>query len=518
MSNVNSVSSNSYSTNSLYGNRNVLSGLATGMDTEAMIQNSVSGYDTKINQLKQKQEKVEWQQDAYRGITDKMIDLSSKYTSYTSSTNLNSALFFSSAVKSVTTGTYADLVSATGKSSSEIQINSVTQLATSARYTVAAGDNNAPDKTLEELGYAGDLQLTVNGQAIEGISADSKVSDIISAINSSDAGVKASYSSLTGEYSFTTKETGSGTSISFGEEERFEGLARLFEGGSDTEGQDAIIDATVNGKNIQLTRASNTFDMDGMSVTVKGTFTGGTGIVPVNISTQTNSDKIVDSIKSFVEEYNAIMKEVHSAYTTAPLTNSSGDAYSPLSEKDKDSMSDTAIEKYETKAKTGILYHDSDLSELYNRMRNIISDVGLNEIGLSAEYDNDSKLTMLKVDEDKLRSVLDSNPDKVKTSFAGDGNQEGIMSKTKQVMDDYASTSSAHYGILVQKAGTTKKAATLLNNTLKKQIDSLDEQITNWQTKMSSRVDYYTKMFTQLEKMVSTMNSQSSMLSGLMGG
>ena len=48
MANVNSITNNTSSTASLYGSRNVLSGLASGMDTEAMIENSVSGYQTKI--------------------------------------------------------------------------------------------------------------------------------------------------------------------------------------------------------------------------------------------------------------------------------------------------------------------------------------------------------------------------------------------------------------------------------------------------------------------------------------
>ena len=104
MASVNSVSNSS---SSIYGNRNVISGLASGMDTESMIENAVSGYKTKISTLQQKRTKVEWQQEVYRSIIGKMASFSDKYTSYASSTNLLSSSFFNQAVKVTAAGKYA---------------------------------------------------------------------------------------------------------------------------------------------------------------------------------------------------------------------------------------------------------------------------------------------------------------------------------------------------------------------------------------------------------------------------
>ena len=139
MANINSLMSSTSSTNSLYGNRNVLSGLASGMDTEAMIENSVSGYKTKITQLEKEQTKYQWKQDAYRSITDKMYDLDQKYTSYTSKTNLYSPSFFNSSISTTPVGNTdaVSKVSATGSSTSDIQIIAA-KAATSARYDVSA--------------------------------------------------------------------------------------------------------------------------------------------------------------------------------------------------------------------------------------------------------------------------------------------------------------------------------------------------------------------------------------------
>ena len=57
-----------------------------------------------------------------------------------------------------------------------------------------------------------------------------------------------------------------------------------------------------------------------------------------------------------------------------------------------------------------------------------------------------------------------------------------------------------------------------MNNTLLKQMKDVEDEISEWQDKMSNKVDYYTNKFTQLELLINQMNSQSSALSGLMGG
>ena len=137
MASITSLSNSNYNTSSIYGSRNVLSGLASGMDTESMIENAVSGIKLKIQNLVKKRTKVEWQQEAYRSIIDKAVNLNTKYTSYSSKTNLLSSSFFNNAVNTITAGAYKDKITASGKSSSDIKINAVKQMAKSATYTVS---------------------------------------------------------------------------------------------------------------------------------------------------------------------------------------------------------------------------------------------------------------------------------------------------------------------------------------------------------------------------------------------
>lgn len=106
-----SVSSlNASAMSSIYGNRNVISGLASGLDTESMIENAVSGIKMKISGLQQDKTKVQWEQEALRSMIDKLVDFNQKFMSYTSDTNLFSPSFFNSAVKVSTVGKFADMI------------------------------------------------------------------------------------------------------------------------------------------------------------------------------------------------------------------------------------------------------------------------------------------------------------------------------------------------------------------------------------------------------------------------
>ena len=832
MASINSVSS---STSSIYGSKNVISGLASGMDTESMIENAISGYKTKISTLQQKRTKVEWQQEVYRSIIGKMASFSDKYTSYASSTNLLSNSFFNQAVKVTATGKYADLVSASGKTSSNVQILGVKQLAKAATYTVsgigdsksavtpgiggstpaatpsftgsavdlgakkelsnvsgsltikyggnrsytidfgeldiyenadklaeairsklgeqtmtlsdgtsvkasekidvkvndegnieffekggagnavtisgatgkikdtlgidpsknestlktkdvelvnrnttlgdyltgkeltltldgvtkkitlpaykndkdyitdlqtkineAFGENkvkvNADDgngfalkfsttqagstlsvsgdaakalgldkaatyvntsKTLGELlkkeddwkpsnriEYVGDVKevenkngeidyydakgnrlkkvekdgnntyyrvddkgeylykFEINGKLVGAFNKDTALETVLTSINSNaDAGVTVNYSKTTNQFQFTARETGASSKIVMGD-----GLAKaLFgdtkgKGDKHPTGQDAIFSMKVNGQELDgISRSSNTFDVDGMSVSLKGTFgaynTNNDKLVDakaaeadaVSFTSSSDADKIVDAIKSMVEDYNAMVTEIKNAYSTMPQQKSNGNYYEPLTEEDKADMSESSIKAYEEKAKQGLLFADRDLSALYTQLTSAISMSGkdgadLKAIGITSNYSNG--LTTLSLNEGKLRAALETDPDKVRDVFsksvASGSSSNGLMQALKSPLDMYSKTQGTK-GILVQKAGSTLAPSTLYKNTLQNKLDDIDTQIEKWQDKMADQVDRYTSKFTALEKLIAQMNSQSSALAGFLG-
>ena len=288
-------------------------------------------------------------------------------------------------------------------------------------------------------------------------------------------------------------------------------------------GQDAKFVVSVNGSEKEMTRGSNTTTIDGLTVKLKGTFEDdGEG---VSFQRDVDSDKIVDALKSMITDYNDMMGEIRKAYATLPYQTSSGafKDYEPLSDEDKATMSESAIKAYEEKAKQGILFGDSNLSNLYGQLRNAFdasSAFGkqLHQMGISVSYNGNDGSSYLTLDENKLRERLESDPDSVMEVFTGSGSQEGVMQGLKTQLDRYSGTIGSTKGILVEQAGSPLSSASLLSNTWQKQIDSIGTEIEKWQDKLSDRVDYYTSMFSRLEVLINQMNSQSSTLAGLMGG
>ncbi|MBR3703879.1 MAG: flagellar filament capping protein FliD, partial [Oscillospiraceae bacterium] len=539
MASINSLmSSSTSSTSSIYGNSNIISGLASGMDTEAMIENAVSGIKNKIASFNQNMVMLEWEQNAYRSIIDKMVSFSEKYLSFTSSTNLRSTAFFDSATKTTASGTYANFLSVSGKSNLDFEIMGASKATTAVlsgsafvdktegenvvsrsletilkdvKANVAEGET-APEKvedlTLAQLGISGEQSLTVTIGGEEKtltFNDGDTVGSVLSKI-SKETGIEASYSTTTGQFYLKSETSGAeGTFTLDGT------LATsLFGVANKTtiEGKNAELEIRVNGEigTRKVSSATNSFDIDGIKVTVKNAFTvdednGQTG---VSFEVGTDTDKIVNAIKSMVEDFNTMANEIKDAYTTKPLTQTNGKRYKPLTEEDAKDMSEDAIKKYEEKAKKGLLFADRDLSGLYDELRSAISDINLEKIGISTAYENGK--TTLKIDEDKLRNVVENDLDAVKEAFTAEPsgtNRGGLMYNLNKTAEKYTKTTGAQKGILIELAGSEKAPASISKNDYKTKMDMLQEQITRWQEKLSDKVDYYTRQFTALEKLIS---------------
>ncbi len=387
-------------------------------------------------------------------------------------------------------------------------------------------------KSLGQLGTfdAAKGTLTIGGVKIGTYTQDTALETIINDINAnSEAGVSVSYSKLTNEFVFTSKATGSAEKIDIGE-----GLGQALFGKVDTSnkdkytaGTDAVFTATVNGKPMEYTRSSNTVDLDGMTVTFEGTFNVDDTEkgADVTFTTKTDTDTVFNAIKSMVDDYNAMVTEIKKAYSDMPLQKSNGSTYEPLTSEDEKGMTESEIKAYEEKAKTGILFMDRDLSSLYSALRDAVVSSGadgayLRSIGINTSYEDG--LTTISLDEKALREALETDLDGVANAFnkskENGAATDGLMTKIQKVTDRYAATTGAVKGILIEKAGSKYAPTAALDNTILDQMKELDKQISTWQSKMSDKVDYYTNKFTQLEKLINQMNSQSSALAGLMGG
>lgn len=380
--------------------------------------------------------------------------------------------------------------------------------------------------------------ITINGKTIE-IEKGASVSSIIDAINSDpDMGVNVSYMQNSDKFVITAKAEGASGEIKLGDPSNSTDITNILFGSIGTNdikaGQDAIVTVQYAGSSeqVNLVRSSNSFTQDGLNITLKGTF----GVYEeqndrdnpadakididknaeagneVTFEAKANTDSLLTTIKDMVAAYNEIVDLVNGLASTKPDRD-----YAPLTDEQKEEMTEEQIEKWEKKAKEGILFGDDLMRGLSSDLRFVISGSfvkELSEIGITeaAGYTSNGKLV---IDENKLKNALEAEPDKVAKLFTDKDN--GLMSNMKKVTDSYAKTWGTK-GSLIQRAGSESAAVSLTDNELYKSMKDIDDIIKQLQTRLKSEQDRYIAQFTRLETAIAQMNSQSSYLSSMSGG
>lgn len=387
------------------------------------------------------------------------------------------------------------------------------------------------DAKLSESGLTGaknmtfPATITVNGVNIE-VKAEDTVKTLMDKINSSDAGVQVTYQNSSDSFVFTATANGASGKIDVGGD-----FAKLFGEFNKTDGQDAIVTVKYAGSDqqVDLVRDSNSFKVDGMTISVNGEFgyvkdpnTGDLKLDPtseaVTFDAKVDEDKIVETVKKMVEEYNEIIELVNKETKTKPNRD-----YPPLTAAQKKEMSESEIEAWEEKAKEGLLFNDNDLKGLSNSLRFVLSpsdQAALKKIGLTTS-NSTSDNGKISFDENAFRAALKSDPEGVKDLFTKEavkdekGNvvsQSGIAANMKAAFDKYAKTVGEPKGILVERAGSIKSPASITQNALYKQLEEIDKRISSLQDTLKMEQDRYIKQFTALESVIAQMNSQSSWL------
>ena len=377
--------------------------------------------------------------------------------------------------------------------------------------------------TKEELNDAL-KNFTVNGAKIDNITADTTVDGLLTAINNNkDAGVTATYLGSENKFVLSSNEKGLGRKISLGANPKdTTDAANLIFGGVSTDGTDGEMSILYNGVQTTITSSSNTFSIDGLDIRATNTFNTGSATAEggVSFTASADTEKVTETVKKFIEAYNAMIDEVRTQATTRPDSN-----YKPLTEDQKNEMNETSIKNWEDKAKEGILYNSSALKDLDNATQGIFSSMMMNgvsyddleKIGISFsdDYTAGGKIVF---DEEKFKTAMDSDPEKVSDLFTGThGIVNTIDSTLSTYATRYASKNGNSYGVLIEEAGSEKLSLTLTNNSIYKELKDMQETITNLQSQLSTEQDRYISQFTQMERLINQMNSQSSYLSQLGG-
>lgn len=283
-------------------------------------------------------------------------------------------------------------------------------------------------------------------------------------------------------------------------------------GATKISGQDAKI--TLNGA--EFTGNSNVFEINGLTFTALSETKDGEDIT---VTTEDDVDGIYDMVKNFLKEYNSIINEMDELYNA-----DSAKGYEPLTDDEKDSMSDSEVEKYETKIKDALLRRDSNLSTISSALKSImsgsvdvngktmyLSDFGVETLGYFEAPDNEKNAYHIAGDPDDantsgksdvLKSMISNDPDTVIAFFSSlSKNLYTKMSDLSKSVDGYRS-----YGNFYDD-----KKMTSDYNDYKTKISELEEKLNDYEDK------WYSK-FSKMETALAKLQSNSSAVTSLLGG
>lgn len=493
-----------------------ITGLNSGLDTESIISALVSSYNYKTDKYKKAQTKLSWKQEKWKALNTKI------YSFYNSVGNLRLSSAYD--LKATTSSDSTKVtVSAGSNAPNGTQKLNVLQLAQAGYLTGGKlPDTTKAGTTMQELGIAGEGKIKVKmGDGTEKeivVKQDTTVNDFVKELK--NLGLNANYDETNKRIFVNAKESGAASDFTLvgADAVGTQALKALGLNADNPDakkitGQDAII--KLNG--VEYNNSSNSFSINGLNITAQG-ITGDGEDKAITITTATDTQGIYDKVKDFLTQYNALINEITSLYNAAPSK-----GYEPLTDEERDAMSESEIEKWEAKIKDSLLRRDDSLEGVMNAMTSAmgqgikignqtyyLSNFGINTQGyLNApanqqnayHIDGDADDAVGAGKEDRLMAAIVSDPDTVVNfmqqlttnlyNAIGDKMKATTLSSTYTVYNDKEMASEySDYTVLIKK----------------------------WEDRLQRQEDYYYKKFAAMETALSKINSQTSSLSNLFGG
>ena len=276
-------------------------------------------------------------------------------------------------------------------------------------------------------------------------------------------------------------------------------------------GQDSEIE--LNG--VKYISDSNTIKINGLTITCNGETAGNESIT---LTTKNDTSGIYDMVKKFITEYSALINEMDKLYNA-----DSAKGYEPLTDEEKEAMSESEIEKWETKVKDSLLRRDSTLNSVSSALKEImmsgytvngktmyLSDFGIETLGYFEAADNEKNAYHIYGDEDDtavmnktntLMAMITSDPDAVSSFFSK------LTQKLSDKLFDMMKTSESSS---FNKIYDDKK--------MKEDYDSYTSKIAQAEKKLQDYEDKWYKKFSKMETAMAKMQSNSSAVMSLLGG
>ena len=272
---------------------------------------------------------------------------------------------------------------------------------------------------------------------------------------------------------------------------------------------------------IKYTGSSNSYSINGLNITaqvVTDTDGKASDANAISITTSTDTQGIYDKIKDFLSQYNSLINEITSLYNA-----DSAKGYEPLTDDEKDAMSDTEVEKWEQKIKDSLLRRDDNLESLMSAMTSAmsgavevngkkmyLSNFGIKTLGYLNAPANQQNAYHIDGDEDDANSS--GNADKLMTAITND--PDTVINFMQGLADNlYKSVHTK-----MQSSPLSSIYTVYNDKEMASEYSDYTDLIKKWEEKLQDKEDYYYKKFSSMETALSKLNSQTSSLSGLFGG
>ena len=534
----------------------------SGLDVESLVKVGMMSHQKKYDRIYKKEVETEWRKEAYANIYDKTNTFKSRMSDYRLSAQTKPM---------TTTSSNADAVTATANANAGVMAHSVevTQAATNAYLMTASGqkvaraNSGASTSTmLKDVAFAsgtrppgmldGDIALKFkisNGKGTTEVAFTAEevftkkltLNDLANRINNArytgsdgkktSLDIRANYDSVSEGFSLANSKTGDSnkinltvdtTSSSAGHTTTLLNNLKLGVVSGGTIGAPMTLTtssptttsmvAAGTNANVKIdgreynTLQDNKLEVGGVTYTFKKT-TGGT---PATVNVAQDQDKLVENVKKFVEEYNALIDELNKQYG-----NKGNKDYGVLTKSQEEGMTKEQVEKWNAKAKEGLLYRDNYLRSIISDMRDaVINPVQsapgryrtLSSIGITAK---DQK-GHLQIDETKLKKAIAEEPDAVNSLISHDdenndyGNS-GVATRLYNRLNGRLKELEKHSGVAADKTDLSE---------LGKLIQNYEKQMSDFKQLMSSFESKLYKKYNAMEVAISRLSTQFNFFNG----
>jgi flagellar capping protein FliD len=388
--------------------------------------------------------------------------------------------------------------------------------------TFGSPEQNTTVSSITQATRLGELGLnhasynfTVNGVNFS-FGANATIREMLTAVNNNAAAnVEMTFSTLTNSFEIRSKQYGADSELSLGLGNLLGALG--FTGAADqrTAGENMVM--FIDGKRIETADSSYTFN--GIEINVaRNTVIPQDGL-EFEISVGRDTSELFDIIKSFVDDYNALIDYVF-GYVSEPPDRE----FYFLTDTDREELqlSDRQEQRWEERARKGLLYNDRTIISLMSTMRTAMfsgvdrglgdgSMFGLFSMGITTS-DNWKQNGKLVLNEQRLRAAIDNDIDAVTRLFTDAEN--GIMPKLFNTINSAVRSTGERWerGLLVQRAGVAG-GTSATSNALYDQIKRLNSVISNLEVRYQRQQDRYWKIFSGLETQMGQLNSQHDFIS-----